>query len=233
MGRVKAVLKFSLLLPVIFLGYSILLVISLNWINPPVSAFMHSKSINYVFLMQNDYKHEWKSIDEVAYYFPLAVVASEDQNFFWHFGFDYAQIEKAMNEIKRGRRFRGASTITQQLAKNLFLWSDQSYVRKGVEAYYTVLLETFLSKRRILEIYINTVELGKNIYGIEAASKFYFNKTSGKLNIYQAALMASVLPNPTKRNPARPSSYMLGRESAIIRQMNQLGGKNFIQPNLR
>lgn len=233
MKIILKVIRFVFFILLVFTCYSIIIVVMLNWVNPHATAFMHSKSKDGLFLYKDNIEFEWKDIDEISPYFPLAVIASEDQNFFWHNGFDFTQIQKAMDEIKRGRRFRGASTITQQLAKNLFLWNNQSYFRKGIEAYFTILLETFLTKKRILEIYVNSVELGEDIYGIEAALKKYYNGSSNKMYPNQAALVAAILPNPLKRNPAKPTSYLIGRASTILRQMNLLGGIKFIEANLK
>lgn len=217
---------------IIFVVLSIIAVFLFRWIDPPTTAFIQSKSTPGVFASTNDYSFEWKSIEKVSPYFPLAVIASEDQIFFEHHGFDFEQIQKALNEIERGRRFRGASTISQQTAKNLFLWEDQSWVRKGFEAYFTILIELLWSKKRILEVYINICELGKNIYGIEAASKTFYNKSSERINPVEAALMASVLPKPLLRNPSRPSHYMLNRRESILRHMYNLGGKDMIKKKL-
>jgi len=203
-----------------------------KWINPPTTAFIQSKSSLGIIVSTNDYKYDWKNIDKTSPHFPLAVIASEDQLFFEHNGFDVVQIQKAIDEIESGRRVRGASTITQQVAKNLFLWEDKSFIRKGFEAYFTVLIELIWSKKRILEVYINICELGKNIYGIEAASKYYFNKSSERLTQGEAALMAVVLPRPSVRNPAKPSHYMMNRRENILRQMNNLGGKEMLRKKL-
>ncbi len=217
---------------VAFIVYSVVLVFIFNWIDPPTTAFIQSKSTEGIVASLGDYKAEWKSIDKVSANFPLAVISSEDQAFFLHSGFDFNQIKKAMDDIEKGRRFRGASTISQQTAKNLFLWADQSYIRKGFEAYFTVLIELFWSKKRILEVYINTCELGENIYGVEAASKTFFNKSSERLTPAEAALLATVLPKPSARDPAKPSHYMLNRRDAIMRQMNNFGGKEMLEKNL-
>lgn len=215
-----------------FISLSIIVVFIFRWVNPPSTAFIQSKSTTGIFASLNDYRYEWKSIDQVSPYFPLAVIASEDQIFFEHFGFDFEQIQKALNEIERGTRFRGASTISQQTAKNLFLWQDQSYIRKGLEAYFTVLIELFWSKKRILEVYINTCELGENIYGIEAASENYFKKPSVNMNPVECVLMATVLPKPSVRNPSKPSQYMLKRRESILRHMYHLGWTKLLEQNL-
>ena len=154
----------------------------------------------------------------------LAVIAAEDQNFAEHFGFDWKAIEKALEHNERSRRKRGASTLSQQTAKNLFLWSSRSWVRKGFEVWFTLLLEAGWSKRRILEVYLNIVEFGDGIYGVEAASQHYFRKPAQRLRPAEAALLAAVLPNPRRFKVSSPSPYVLGRQAWILGQMQQLGG---------
>lgn len=168
---------------------------------------------------QRHWKHQWVSYDEISQWMPRAVVATEDGRFYQHHGFDFEQIEKAIEEKKDGKRERGASTITQQTAKNVFLWPGHSWVRKGLEAYFTVLIELFWSKERIMEVYLNSIEMGPGIYGVQAAAEHYFDRPAANLTKGQAALIALSLPNPFKRNPARPSGYMLRRRSVIYRWM--------------
>jgi monofunctional biosynthetic peptidoglycan transglycosylase len=229
---VKFLLKYFFSVVFIFICLSALVVFIFRWIDPPTTAFIQIKSTSGIFASTGIYNFEWKSIDKVSPYFPLAVIAAEDQIFFDHSGFDFEQIQKALNEIERGERFRGASTISQQSAKNLFLWEDQSFLRKGFEAYFTVMIELLWSKKRILEVYINICELGKDIYGIEAAAQKYFNKSSERLTKGEAALIATVLPRPLVRNPAHPSQYMLNRVESILRHMNNLGGETFLEQKL-
>jgi monofunctional biosynthetic peptidoglycan transglycosylase len=159
----------------------------------------------------------------------LSVVASEDQRFFDHWGFDIAQIQKAIKENKKRKIARGASTITMQVAKNLFLWRSKSLIRKGMEVYYTILIELLWSKERILEVYLNSAELGDRIYGVKAAASRYFRSNPKKLNAKQSALLAATLPSPKKRNPSRVTPYLIKRQGEIIRQMNLLGGLEFIK----
>jgi monofunctional biosynthetic peptidoglycan transglycosylase len=153
----------------------------------------------------------------------LAAVAAEDQKFPDHYGFDFAAIADAIEEGEKGRRLRGASTISQQVAKNLFLWESRSYLRKGLEAYYTVLLETFWSKRRILEIYLNIAQFGDGLYGVKAAAQVFFNKPPSALTMGECALLAGVLPNPVKFKVTAPSPYVLQRARSIEIQMRNLG----------
>ena len=159
------------------------------------------------------------SYDEISSWMPRAVVASEDGRFYEHHGFDFKEIQNAIDEGKAGKLQRGASTISQQTAKNVFLWPGHSWVRKGLEAYFTVLIELFWSKERIMEVYLNSIEMGAGIYGVEAASQHYFGCTAKKLSKPRAALIALCLPSPLKRDPAHPSSYMRRRQRTIMRYM--------------
>lgn len=174
-------------------------------------------------------KYHWVSYDDVSKYMPIAIVAAEDQNFPNHFGFDFKQIEKALKENKRGRRIRGASTISQQVAKNLFLWEGKSFVRKGVEAYFTLLIELLWDKERILEVHMNIAEMGDKIFGVGTASVVYFKKPAASLTIRQAALLAAILPNPKKYSALKPSGYVRGRQNWIVRQINSLGGPDYLK----
>ena len=153
-----------------------------------------------------------------------AVISAEDQNFADHFGFDWKAIEKAMAHNEHSKRKRGASTVSQQTAKNVFLCSSRSWVRKGLEVYFTLLIETLWSKQRILEVYLNSVEFGDGIFGVEAASRAYFGKAASRLKPSEAALLAAVLPNPHKFKVSSPSPYIRGRQAWILNQMRQLGG---------
>ncbi len=178
---------------------------------------------------QTGIAYHWQSYDQISKFLVLAVIASEDQKFPDHFGFDIAQIEKAYTEGKQGKRVRGASTITQQVAKNLFLWPGRNYFRKGVEAYYTFLIELLWSKQRIVEIYLNIAEMGPHIYGAEAAAQNIFNKSSLTLSRPECALLAAVLPNPIRFSAKNPSSYINRRKNWILKQMHQLGDLNFLE----
>ena len=173
--------------------------------------------------------YQWFSYDEISKEMALAVVAAEDQTFPQHFGFDFEQIEKAIKQFEKGRRLRGASTITQQVAKNLFLWEGRSFIRKGLEAYFTILIELFWSKERILEVYLNIVELGDMIFGVGAASQIYYKKPPNKLTRSQAALIAATIPNPKRFSVRKPSGYVLRRQSWILGQMSSLGGTGYIK----
>jgi monofunctional biosynthetic peptidoglycan transglycosylase len=167
-------------------------------------------------------QHKWVSVSKIAQPLIQAVVASEDNLFQEHNGFDLAQIEKARNEAEAGKRVRGASTISQQTAKNVFLWPGKTYIRKGLEVYFTLLIELFWSKERIMEVYLNSIEMGNGVYGAEAVAEAHFRKHAYELTKEEAALIAATLPNPRKFNSANPSDYMLRRQSQIMSLMNKL-----------
>jgi monofunctional biosynthetic peptidoglycan transglycosylase len=172
---------------------------------------------------------DWMSMDEIAPWMPLAVIAAEDQKFPDHWGFDMASIEKAISHNERNEnRVRGASTLSQQTAKNLFLWDGRSWVRKGLEAGLTLGMETVWTKRRILTVYLNIAEFGEGTFGVEAAAQRYFNKPASRLSASEAAMLAAVLPNPIRFKANAPSGYVRQRQQWILRQMRQLGGESFL-----
>ena len=208
-------------------GIPILLVLALRWVDPVTSAVMVWHDIESFFYTDSEpSQYQWTDWDEISIQYFLAVVASEDQRFPTHFGLDFAELKLALSD-KSGKP-RGASTITQQVAKNLFLWNGRSYVRKGLEVGFALLMELFLSKQRILEIYVNIAQLGENIYGIGIASVVFFDKPPGAINRYEAARMAAVLPNPVVFSVEKPSHYVLSRQKWIQRQMEQLGGPGYL-----
>ena len=166
--------------------------------------------------------HTWVGYDDISDNMKLAVVASEDQLFFEHNGFDKKQIQKAIEENKTRKRARGASTISQQTAKNVFLWPQSSWLRKGLETYFTVLIELFWSKDRILHVYLNSIETGDGIYGAEAVARHHFNTSANKLTSSQSALVAATLPNPLRFSSKKPSAYMYKRQASILRQMRNI-----------
>lgn len=207
-----------------FFGISIGLVILYRFVPVPVTPLMVIRIAEQAFDSKKEMRlyKDWVSIEKMSRHAPQAVVAAEDQKFTDHRGFDFEAMEKAWENNKKGKRIKGASTITQQTVKNVFLWPSRSYVRKGLEAYFTVLVELLWSKERILEVYLNVIEMGEGVYGIEAAAQTYFNKSASKLSQSQAALIAAVLPNPRRWSPARPTGYIRGRQAWIMRQMNNL-----------
>ncbi|MFD2563390.1 monofunctional biosynthetic peptidoglycan transglycosylase [Aquimarina rubra] len=205
----------------IFFLLSILWVLIYKWIDISVTPLMgirHFQSENKI-----TGKHQWVSLKDISKNLQLAVICSEDQRFMEHHGFDTKAIEKAISEHKSGKRLRGASTISQQTAKNVFLWPQRSWVRKGLESYFTFLIETFWSKERILEVYLNSIEMGNGIYGAEAAAKFWFNKSSKDLQPNESAAIAAILPNPRKYLANPPSAYVQERKKWILQQMRNYG----------
>jgi monofunctional biosynthetic peptidoglycan transglycosylase len=201
---------------------SVLLSLLYRWVNPPVTPLMLSRKIS----SGAPIKHKWLNIKNISPYLINCAVAAEDNHFQGHNGFDFVEIQKAIKERTRGR-FRGASTISQQTAKNVFLWQGKSWLRKGLEVYFTFLIETFWSKERIMEVYLNIIEMGKGIYGAEAAAQHYFKKSAGKLSQYQAALIVASFPNPLERNPAKPSRYLKRRAQAVINLSQKVGAIKF------
>ena len=165
---------------------------------------------------------DWESLSNISPNMRLAVIGSEDQLFYDHFGFDLTAIKKAIRNNEKGRRLKGGSTISQQTAKNAFLLPHRNYFRKGLEAYFTLLIELLWSKERIIEVYLNVIEFGNGIYGVEAASQQYFKKPASKLTRGEAALLAAVLPNPIRYRVDKPSSYILRRKNWIKRQMGRM-----------
>lgn len=230
--RVLRVLCLAVLLAV---AGSVLAVIALRWIDPPTSAFMLEARYD-AWAERNEkgarpfvLRQDWRDLQDISPQLAIAVVASEDQLFPKHKGFDVVQIRKAMAEAEQGGRARGASTISQQTAKNLFLWSGHSWFRKGLEAWFTVLIETCWTKRRILEVYLNLIELGRGVYGAQAASRQYFGHDARTLSAGEAAQLAAVLPAPKRLNAGRPGAYVQGRREAIQVQMRQLGGPGYLR----
>ncbi|MGM3190368.1 monofunctional biosynthetic peptidoglycan transglycosylase [Dickeya dadantii subsp. dieffenbachiae] len=175
---------------------------------------------------------DWMSMDEIAAVAPLAVIAAEDQKFPQHWGFDFDAISAALKHNERHEnRIRGASTLSQQTVKNLLLWDGRSWVRKGLEAGLTAVVELVWTKRRILTVYLNIAEFGPGIFGIEAASRQFFNKPASRLTASEAAMLAAVLPNPIRYRASKPSGYVMRRQQWILRQMSQIGGENFLEAN--
>jgi monofunctional biosynthetic peptidoglycan transglycosylase len=206
----------------------VVVVVALRWIDPPFTTFMASDRLSHLTDDGYTFRHEWRDWDRISKNAGLAVVAAEDQQFPFHHGFDFKQIDKALADRERGRRVRGASTISQQVAKNLFLWRGQSWFRKGLEAGITVLIELCWTKQRILEVYLNVAEFGPGTYGVQAASRRYFHKDANRLTRGEAALLAAVLPAPTRFKVQAPSRYVQRRQAWIERQMAALGGSSYL-----
>lgn len=232
-GLVPRIWRFLKRLLLILVIGQFLYIILLRWVNPPITITQLSNWIS-----GHGLKRDYVDFDEISYFAKLAVIASEDQLFADHNGFDWKGIEKAMkyNE-KKPNRVRGASTISQQVAKNVFLWQGRSWTRKGLETYFTFMIELLWNKQRILEMYLNVSEMGTGIFGIEAAAQAYFNKPAAKLNKSEAARIAACLPNPKKYKVQPASKYVAGRGWIIQRQMTNLAGdeeiKNIIGPTAK
>ena len=218
-------------LPLAFTLLTLAQVLVLRWLDPPATSFMAGRQLSVLLgdderSLRLDYR--WRNLERISPQLPLAVVAAEDQRFPAHHGFDLEAMKKAYHGNQRGRKIRGGSTISQQLAKNLFLWSGRSYLRKGLEAWYTFWIELLWPKRRILEVYVNVVEFGDGVYGVEAAAQRYFGKPAARLSRSEAARLAAVLPSPRKYSARKPGPYVQRRARAIERQMRGLGGTSYL-----
>jgi monofunctional biosynthetic peptidoglycan transglycosylase len=214
----------------LFLVLNILLVVVFRFVPVPTSGLMVQRRLE-AWSEHKPYsaRHRWVPLEDISPSLGVAVIAAEDQNFTEHFGFDWQAIEKAVQHNEHSRRKRGASTVSQQTAKNLFLWSSRSWTRKGLEAWFTLLIEAGWSKKRILEVYLNIVEFGDGVYGAEAAARAYFGKSAKRLTPSEAALLAAVLPNPHRFHASAPSDYLRGRQAWILTQMRQLGGEQVVK----
>jgi monofunctional biosynthetic peptidoglycan transglycosylase len=212
-----------------FVGLSFFFVLLFRFVPVYVTPLMVIRAAGQMFEDNKPpQRHNWVPIESISDNLALAVICSEDQNFLHHFGFDVKAIERSIEAARKGTgRLRGASTISQQTAKNVFLWPDRSWVRKGLEVYFTVLIEIVWSKERILEVYLNSIEMGDGIYGAEAASRFYFQKSARNLSKSQAAAIAAVLPNPREYRANPPSPYIKSRIGWIVGQMNRFGALKF------
>ena len=219
---IRGLLKFVFGLFLLSIG----IVVLYRFVPVPVTILQLSRCVEQ---FENDkpirLKKDWVSLDEIINKLQLAVVCSEDQKFLNHNGFDVEAIEKAIEHNRKGKRVRGASTISQQTAKNVFLWQGRTWVRKGLEVYFTGLIEFIWSKERIMEVYLNVIEMGDGIYGAEMACQIYFKKSASDLSTAEAALLASILPSPRKYSAINPSSFVRGRQSWTMTQMKHWGGK--------
>ena len=205
--------------------FSLAPVIVLRWVTPPTSAVM----LQRILMEGHEIDYQWVPLAQITPQAALAVIAAEDQKFPDHWGFDLQAIRDAVEHKARGHRLRGASTLTQQVARNLFLWQGRSYLRKGLEAWFTLLLELSWPKQRILEVYLNIAETGPQTFGFQAAARRYFGREAGTLTREQAAMIAAILPNPLRFHADRPSEYVLSRRDHILQQMSQLGGTAYLQ----
>jgi len=220
MRKLQLILRWIVLF---FFGSTILAVFIYKWCPVYVTPLMVIRCAQQVGHGEKlRLKHHWVPLDSMSIYLPVAVMASEDQRFLMHEGFDLIEINKALEERRTGKRFRGGSTISQQTAKNVFLWPQPSWVRKGLEAYFTVLIEYIWGKERIMEVYLNSIEMGDGIYGAEAVAQQHFGRRAITLTRPNCALIAATLPNPLKYSSKSPSSYVLKRQTAIMAQMRHI-----------
>lgn len=207
-----------------FLGLSIVTVIIFKWVPIPITPLMITRAIENK-IDGNDavLSHDWVPLEEISPNLQKAVIASEDGNFLKHWGFDFAAMQKAFKNNQKGRKLKGGSTISQQTAKNVFLWQGRSYLRKGLEAYFTVLIELIWGKERIMEVYLNSIEMGNGVYGAQEASRVWYRKTAIDLTKREAAGIAAILPNPRKFKALGSSSYIERRKDRIMRNMRHVG----------
>jgi monofunctional biosynthetic peptidoglycan transglycosylase len=221
---VKKILNFVKKAMLWFFGISIFLVILFKWVPIPFTPLMATRLIeNKLDGVDVIFSHDWQPIENISPNLQKAVIASEDGNFLTHNGFDFAAMQKAFENNNKGKKLKGGSTISQQTAKNVFLWQGRSYIRKGLEAYFTVLIELIWGKERIMEVYLNSIEMGKGVYGAQAATQHWYQKDATSLTPREAAGIAAILPNPRKFKASNSSSYISRRKEKIMRVMRQTG----------
>ncbi|WP_431132948.1 monofunctional biosynthetic peptidoglycan transglycosylase [Psychroserpens mesophilus] len=207
--------------------FSVVVVFVFKWTPVPMTPLMVIRNIEQTDPNKEGWKHDWMPLEDISTNLQLAVICSEDQNFLKHHGFDIKAIEKAYENNRKGKKLKGASTISQQTAKNVFLWPKRSWTRKALETYFTFLIELIWSKERIMEVYLNSIEMGPGIYGAEAASQYWFKKSASKLSKYEAAAIASILPSPLKYRARPASPYIESRKVWVVKQMNYFGPLNY------
>ncbi|HXB42080.1 MAG TPA: monofunctional biosynthetic peptidoglycan transglycosylase [Bacteroidia bacterium] len=223
---VKKIFRIVLKVIMWFFIVSIVSTLIFRWVPVPATPLMLKRCVEQKIERKSmKLTKDWVSLDEISPHLQLAVVCSEDQNFLLHYGFDFKALKKAMMNNDKGKKLRGGSTISQQTAKNVFLWDGRNYVRKAFEAYFTLLIETLWSKERIMEIYLNVIEFGDGIYGAEAAAQHYFKKSAAKLTREEAAILSSLLPNPRSYGKNISGKYIQGRKIWTLQQMRFWGGK--------
>jgi monofunctional glycosyltransferase len=229
-GRLRRWGRWLLALPLLFAAGSALQVAALRFVDPPFTAFMLARQVEAWGQGEWGFRvaYEWRDLDRISPSLPLSMVAAEDQNFAHHHGFDLQAIEKARINNAKGRKVRGASTISQQVAKNLFLWQGRSWVRKGLEAWYALLIELMWPKSRILEVYVNVAEFGDGVYGGQAAARRFWGKDAGGLSASESARLAAVLPSPRRYDARNPGPYVQRRSQWIQRQVRQIGGTGYL-----
>ncbi len=224
----KLIVRILKIAIILFVGISVLWVLLYRFINPPVTLLMIERG----FERKSDGKawkidKQWVDFDDIADPMKRAAVAAEDQSFLDNYGFDFKAMERAIDKNAKSHKLIGGSTISQQTAKNVFLWPGRSYIRKGFEAWFTLLMEVFWNKKRIMEVYLNEIEMGDGIYGVQAAAQAYFHKDAGKLTKQQAAAIASIFPSPLKWSATNPSDYVAHRQYLILKNMRRLGPLDF------
>ena len=207
-----------------FFGLSILSVIIFKWVPIPFTPLMVTRIVEFKLDGKDAiFSHDWVPLEDISPNLQKAVIASEDGNFLKHSGFDFEAMQKAFKNNQKGKKLKGGSTISQQTAKNVFLWQGRSYLRKGLEAYFTVLTELIWGKERIMEVYLNSIEMGNGVYGAEAATQYWYRKSAATLTKREAAGIAAILPNPRKYKATNSSSYIERRKDRIMRVMRHVG----------
>lgn len=227
-GRFRRLVIMAMAVMAAMVALTLVVMLLFRWVPPPTTAFMIQERLSGTKI---DYR--WVPMTRISPYAALAVIASEDQNFFNHWGFDLKALVNAIEDNRTRKTPRGASTISQQVVKNLFLWPGHSYVRKAIEVSFTVVMELLWPKQRILEVYLNIAEMGRGVFGVEAAGRRFFHKAAADLNRRESATLAAVLPNPKLMNAKRPSDYVSRRIWQIVEQMTAIGGTRFLAQGLR
>tara|TARA_R110002096_G_scaffold204901_5_gene390640 strand:- start:1894 stop:2583 length:690 start_codon:yes stop_codon:yes gene_type:complete len=220
----RRLVKYTVWFVLVFIVLSVIVVLPLRWVNPPMTMVM----LDRMLYAQSDHftiQQQWLNWGQIPKHAASAVMASEDQLFVVHHGFDFSSIIDSLKSLGSGKKLRGASTISQQVARNVYLWTGRSWIRKGLEVWFTVLIELMWSKQRILEVYLNIAEWGEGVFGLEAASQYHFGNTAAHLTPMQSALLASSLPSPLKYNPAKPSQYLIERAHWNLKQQRWFTGE--------
>lgn len=221
---IRRIFRIFLKLVYAFFALSIVSVALFKFVPVPFTPLMVSRTIdNIIDGEELEFSHDWVPLEEISPNLQKAVIASEDATYLTHSGFDFTAMQKALKNNEKGKRIKGGSTISQQTAKNVFLWQGRSYVRKAFEAYFTILIEAIWGKRRIMEVYLNSIEMGNNVYGAEAAARHYFEKPASELTPREAASIAAILPNPRKYKATNSSPYIERRKSRIQKHMRYVG----------
>ena len=220
---IKKILNFIKKALLWFFGLSILSVLILKWVPVPITPLMVVRIVESKFDdSETIFSHDWEPLENISPNLQKAVIASEDANFLNHNGFDFNAIQKAFKNNEKGKRIKGGSTISQQTAKNVFLWQGRSYLRKGLEAYFTVLIELVWGKERIMEVYLNSIEMGNGVYGAQEAARHWYSTTASNLTVKEAAGIAAILPNPRKFKASNSSSYINNRKNKISREIRHV-----------